>query len=268
MSQGEPERSKSESTERSHCLPFKPRLALASLSGEADAAWAAAGADLAGAAFIGGIALDEPSRAAAGKLVDRDRKEFLPDDPLAFINEQLSALDDVPIQPGVNVRATSLEPIRQAAGICGDHDAILEINAHCRQPELCEVGCGETLLADTDRLTNYVEAAASEGATVSVKVRTEVPGVDLPTVATRIEDAGADVIHVDAMDSEAVIRDVAAAADLFVIANNEVRDRETVQEYLGYGADAVSVGRPSREPTGAVMQRVAEAVTEWEVPVR
>jgi len=241
---------------------------LASLSGEADAEWAAAGADLAGAAFLGGIALDEPSRAAARKLVDRDRTEFLPDNPLAFIDNQLSALAEVPISSGFNVRSTTSEPIRKAAAICADHDAILEINAHCRQPELCEIGCGQTLLADSDRLTKYVEAAAAEGPTLSVKVRAEVPGVDLPTVTTQIEAAGADMIHIDAMDSEAVVRDVAAATDLFVVANNEVRDQETVAEYLSYGADAVSVGRPSREPSGAVMQRVAAAVENWEAPVR
>jgi len=48
------EQSTSDSTPGSDCLPFKPRLALASLSGEADADWAAAGADLAGAAFYRG----------------------------------------------------------------------------------------------------------------------------------------------------------------------------------------------------------------------
>jgi len=264
--------SRDRSTDRqrggSQCLPFEPRLALASLSGEADADWAAAAADLAGAAFLGGVALDEPSREAARALVDRDRREFLPDDPLAFITDQLTALDDVAIQPGVNVRATTVDPIREAASICAQHDAMLELNAHCRQPELREVGCGETLLADSDRLTKYIEAVDAEGPAVSVKVRAEVPGVDLPTVARRIETAGADVIHVDAMDSEAVIRDVVDATDLFVIANNEVRDRESVREYFDYGADAVSVGRPSREPTGPVLRRVASAVEEWEVPIQ
>jgi len=247
---------------------FEPRLALASLSGEADAAWAAAGADLAGAAFIGGIALDEPSRGAAQKLTERDRREFLPADPLAFIDEQLSALDDVPIRAGVNVRSTTVEPVREAAAICADYGAILEINAHCRQPELCAVGCGETLLADSGRLTTYVEAAAAEGPAVSVKLRAEVSDVDLPTVAQRIERAGADTIHVDAMDSEHVIKNVDEATGLFIIANNEVRDRQSVQEYLGYGADAVSVGRPSRDPDGPVMKRVANAVSAWEVPIR
>ncbi len=247
---------------------FEPRLALASLSGEADAAWATRGAALAGAAFLGGIAVDEPSRQAAEKLTERDRCEFLPADPLHFIDDQLSTLVDVPIRAGCNVRSTTVEPIRAAAAICAEHDAIVEINAHCRQPELCQVGCGETLLADTDRLVTYVEAAAAEGPAVSVKTRAEVPGVDLPAVAQRIERAGADVIHVDAMDSEQVIQAVDEATDLFIIANNEVRDRESVREYLDYGADAVSVGRPSREPEGPVMKRVADAVDAWEVPVQ
>ena len=44
---------------------FRPRVALASLSGEADAQWARAGAAHVGCAFLGGIALDESTRAAA-----------------------------------------------------------------------------------------------------------------------------------------------------------------------------------------------------------
>lgn len=237
---------------------FHPRLALASLSGKADAEWARRGADYAGAAFLGGIAIDEDSRAAARQLVERDRTEFLPDDPLAFVDRQLAALEDVPIQPAFNVRSTTPEPVAEAARICRDRDAYLEINAHCRQEELCAVGCGETLLRDRDRLASYVETAADAGATVGVKVRTEVTDVDLPAVARAIDDAGGSFVHVDAMDSESIVADVVDATDLFVIANNEVRDEESVREYVAYGADAVSVGRPSDDPV--VLERALEAV--------
>lgn len=240
-------------------VPFDPPVALASLSGDADAEWARAGAPYAGAAFLGGIALDEPSRAAARDLVARDRNEFLPDDPLAWIDNQLAALADVDLGAGVNVRATTPEPVREAAAACARRDAILEVNAHCRQDELCAVGCGETLLADTDRLRAYVAAASDAGATVSVKVRAGVDGVDLPATARAVADAGATILHVDAMDSEpAVGRVVDAAPALFVVANNEVRGEASVREYLGYGADAVSVGRPSTDPV--VLERVADAV--------
>ncbi|QLK26217.1 tRNA-dihydrouridine synthase [Natrinema zhouii] len=239
-------------------VPFAPPLALASLSGEADADWARAGADYAGAAFLGGIALDADSRAAARDLVERDRNEFLPADPLAFIDRELEALADVPIQPAFNVRSATVEPIAEAARVCRDRDAFLELNAHCRQDELCAVGCGETLLRDGDRLAGYVERAADTGATVGAKVRAEVPGVDLPALARTLERAGADFVHVDAMDSESVIADVVDATDLFVIANNGVRGDETVREYVEYGADAVSVGRPSDDPR--VLERVRSAV--------
>jgi TIM-barrel protein len=237
---------------------FEPRVALASLSGEADAAWARAGADYAGLAVLGGIALDGPTREAARKMVaDRDRTEFLPADPIGFIDDQLSALADDPIQAGFNVRTTTLDRLAAAAEVCRDHGALLELNAHCRQEEMCATGAGQSLLATPDRLSEQVETATETGATVSVKVRTEVPGVDLPAVAGAADDAGADVIHVDAMDSEAVVADVAAATDAFVIANNGVRGEESVREYAAYGADAVSVGRPSDDP--AVLSRVHAA---------
>jgi TIM-barrel protein len=240
-------------------LPFAPPLALASLSGQSDADWARAGAAYAGAAFLGGIALDPDSRAAARELVARGRTEFLPEDPLAFVDRELAALADVPVQPAVNVRSTTVDPVVEAARVCRSRDAYLEINAHCRQDELRAVGCGETLLKDRQRLAEYVARTAETGATVGAKVRAEVPGVDLPALARRLEDAGAAFVHVDAMDTESVIADVVDATDLFVIANNGVRDDATVREYVEYGADAVSVGRPSDDPD--VLERVHEAVT-------
>jgi len=241
--------------------PFEPRLALASLSGESDATWARAGSDHAGAAFLGGVALDDATRDAARALVARDRTEFLPPDPVAFVAAEFEALADAPLRPAVNVRTTTVDPLREVGEVCAAHDAILEVNAHCRQEEMCAVGAGETLLCDTDRLCEYVAVAAGTGATVSVKVRAEVPGVDLAETTRRVVDAGAAIVHVDAMDSERVVAEIADAADCFVVANNGVRDRATVREYLAYGADAVSVGRASDRP--AVLARVRSAVDEW-----
>lgn len=261
--------------------PFDPPLAAASLSGVADAEWARAVGDRVGCAFLGGVSLDTASRAAARDLVARDREEFLPADPIAFVEEQLASLADpgaaadYDLRLAVNLRSATPEPLREAARVCAEYDAIVEVNAHCRQPELCAVGCGESLLREPDRLREHVRAAAETGATVSVKVRAEVAGVDLPAVSVAVAEAGADVVHVDAMDSEAVVGDVVdalrgwaegdgtdAETDRpFVIANNEVRDRATVREYLEHGADAVSVGRPTAlDADGEVMDRVADAV--------
>ena len=248
-----------------------PFLVAASLSGAADANWARAAAPHVDAAVLGGIALDPASRAAARDLVARGRSEFLPDDPLAWIDRRLDALADARVRPGINVRSATVGPVREAAALCADRDAVCEVNAHCRQPELRAVGCGESLLRDRDRLADYVAAAAATGATTSVKVRAEVPGVDLVAVADAVAEAGADWLHVDAMDSEGVVADLTrendastggeARAGLTVIANNGVRGRETVAEYAAHGADAVSVGRPTEHPTE--LARVAEAVRAW-----
>lgn len=242
--------------------PFSPPVAAASLSGQSDAEWAKVAAPYVGCAFLGGIALDSRSRDAARTMLERDRDEFLPEDPIEFIETQLSMLQNEPISAGVNVRSATVDPVRKAAVACSTAGAILEVNAHCRQEEMCAIGCGERLLQDTDRLCEYVSAAAETGATVSVKVRTEVDGVDLPALAAALSAAGASVLHVDAMDSEHVVGAVTEAApDAFVVANNGVRDRKTAREYLDYGADAVSVGRPSDDP--ALLARVRRAVDEW-----
>jgi tRNA-dihydrouridine synthase len=126
---------------------------------------------------------------------------------------------------------------------------------------MCAAGAGESLLRDGDRLCEQVRVARDAGATVSVKLRAEVAGVDLRALAPRLVDAGASVLHVDAMDSEPVVGRVVDACDAFVLANNGVRDRETVREYLALGADAVSVGRPSDDPR--VLDRVRRATDEW-----
>jgi len=247
---------------------FRPRVALASLSGEADAQWARAGAAHVGCAFLGGIALDESTRAAARAMTDRDRSEFLPSDPIAFVDAQFGALADAPLRPAFNVRSATRAPVERAGAVCRDHDAVLELNAHCRQAEMCAAGAGEALLRDPDRLAEQVTAATDTGATVSVKVRAEVDGVDLPDLAVRIESAGADAVHVDAMDSESVVGAITDATDLFVVANNGVRGPVTAREYFEHGADAVSVGRASDDPdvlravrTAADDRRAREATT-------
>ena len=242
-------------------MTFEPRVALASLSGAADADWARRGAPYAGCAFLGGVALDGPTRGAARAMVEREREEFLPEEPLAFVEAQFRALADVPIRPAVNVRAAGPGPIREAGRLCEHHDAVLEVNAHCRQAEMCAAGAGESLLREPSRLAEQVRAASATGATTSVKLRAELAGVDLPALSRQLEAAGADAVHVDAMDTESVVAEVREACDLFLIANNGVRDRATVREYLGYGADAVSVGRPSDDPE--VLARVRAAVEEW-----
>lgn len=231
-------------------------LVLASESGVTDAAYANHRADAIDAVCLGGLAVDGPTRDAARAMVDRDRDEFLPPDPVAYVEDELAVLDDA-VAAAVNVRAAEAEALRRVAEVCADAGAAVEINAHCRQHEMIDRGCGHALLRDRDRLAELVAAAAATGATVGVKTRAEV--TDDAAVARRLAGAGADFVHVDCMDTPSAVDEVATAApELVLVANNGVRSAADARAYLDRGADAVSTARGGRDP--ARLDAIREAL--------
>ncbi|MDY6780345.1 MAG: dihydropyrimidine dehydrogenase, partial [Halobacteria archaeon] len=220
-------------------------VGLASEAGLTDADYVLRRSEWLDAAFIGGIHADGETREAALEMVDRGRDEFMYDDAFDFVRREFERLEDSEVVPGVNVRSSSPEPLTEMGRIVDRHDGLLEINAHCRQPEMVEAGCGHSLLRDTDELRRRISAAAESGATVGAKIRAEVDGVEIPEVTSAVECSG-DFLHIDCMDSPGVIDSVAHDTDLLVIANNGVRSREDVDDYLERGADMVSTARGAR----------------------
>ena len=80
---------------------------------------------------------------------------------------------------------------------------------------------------------------------VSVKIRANVPGVDILEVSRVIDRAGADFLHVDAMypgldtaDYDTV-QSICQETNLFVIGNNSIRNVESAQKMLAAGADGI-----------------------------
>ncbi|MFB6282467.1 MAG: tRNA-dihydrouridine synthase [Halobacteria archaeon] len=223
-------------------------LALASESGVTDADYVLERKEHLDAAFLGGLAVDEPTRRAAVRMVDRDRKEFTysDGDPIDLVSGWLSALETErkSVVPGVNVRATKFEPLRRVADIVNQYGAVLEINAHCRQSEMVSLGCGHGLLRDLDRLSYWVSRLTDTGVKVGVKTRVGV--VDDVEMAKTLEESGCSYLHVDCMDSPEVVDKVTSATDLFFIANNGVRSHEDARDYFERGADMVSTARGGR----------------------
>jgi TIM-barrel protein len=240
-----------------YATPKNP-IAVASMAGMTDSKFAS-GFKNAGLVILGGYNLDRPTNDAAQKELERGRTEFVSDKPLEFIKSELQATKGF-TTIAVNVRAASLGPFMEAANLAKDFGAILEINAHCRQPEMVGLGAGEALLKDIPRLTEYISEIKKTGVVLSVKTRANV--VNDVELAKVIEKAGADIIHIDAMHPQGVdlgvIKRIRNSTDLFIIGNNSITDFESAKEMFGRGADMVSVARAVRTNPRIIDQLVFE----------
>ncbi|MDD4496885.1 MAG: methanogenesis marker 9 domain-containing protein [Methanosarcinaceae archaeon] len=240
-------------------VSFKNPIALAPMAGIVDSEFASKYAGDAGLVVLGAFNLDEGSIAVASEMVARGRKEFISSEPLEFIKKEIRAVTTGSVV-AVNVRSTTLGPLVEAAKMVKEEGAILELNAHCRQPEMLEAGLGEALLHDLPRLTAWILAIKETGVVLSVKVRADV--VDDVKLARVIEKAGADIIHVDAMLNGFEGPDLAAILNyrdstrLFLIGNNSIRDFAGAKEAFSWGVNMVSVARGAMDDSGLVRELV------------
>lgn len=244
---------------------FRNPIALAPMAGTVDSAFANQYANNAGLVILGAFNLDKASIDVASALVARGRKEFISDEPMELIKEEIRAVTSGSAV-AVNIRSATLEPLIEAAKIVKEEGAILELNAHCRQPEMLEAGLGEALLHDLPRLSKWIRAIKETGVVLSVKVRANV--VDDIELARLIDKSGADIIHVDAglegfgTDLDAILN-YKDATRLFLIGNNSVKDFEAAKEMFTRGADMVSVARGVLENSGLI-QELVENVTSYQ----
>ncbi len=149
-----------------------------------------------GMAILGGFSADRASMNAARKVIKRGRKEFIFENPLEGIAKEVKLF--VKSSSGkfaINVRSATVDGYVGAADISRRYGGIIEINAHCRQPEFVEAGCGQWLMKHPELLEEIIREV-SEIAPVSVKIRN---GKNCVNVAKRAFKAGASLVHIDAM---------------------------------------------------------------------
>ena len=227
----------------------KTPVAIASMAGIVDAAYLLERADSIGLGFMGGYSIDGPTMEAAKAVTaDGDRKEFLPDDPVAELKAQMALMGTSDVIPGINLRGSSPESFSSIAKALGD-SVVYEIDAHCRQPAMVAAGCGEFYLKNPDKLAAAVRALKAGGVTVSVKIRAGVSEDDRK-LAEQLWRAGADILHIDLMDyGTAKIRQIRNSCPLVLIANNSINTFERMRDMLSHGADMVSLARQSNERT-------------------
>ncbi|MDO9518443.1 MAG: methanogenesis marker 9 domain-containing protein [Methanosarcinaceae archaeon] len=226
-------------------VTFKNPIALATMAGITDSAFANEHADRAGLVVIGSFNLDEKTNYAASKIVARGRDEFISDKPFEFLKDEIEGIKSDSVV-AVSVRSTTIEPLIEAAKIVKDAGAILELDAHCRQEEMVSIGVGEPLMHDIPRLVDWIGKIKETGVVLSVKIRANV--VNNVDLTRAIGSAGADILHVDAM-SEVLgadlraIRTIRDSTNMFLIGNNSITCFKDAKNMLARGANMISVAR-------------------------
>ena len=200
---------------------------------------------------IGGYNLDKKTIDAGKKIIQRGRPEFdIEEENIVSCiqNEAVIIKNSWNGLVSANLRSTSPEKIIQISKL--PEIDVVEINAHCRQPEMTDIGCGQALLYETERLYDYTKNVVDNAdSKVSVKIRANVEKVDDMEVSKVIQEAGADFLHLDAMkpgydhaDYE-LIKSIKENTEIFLIGNNSVRDLESARKMISAGADGISIAR-------------------------
>lgn len=202
-------------------------------------------------ATLGGYSLDQTTIDASKKIIERGRAEFdFPlDEIFTHIENEANSIKKVhkSVKVSANVRATATQPIIDAGNI--KNLDIVEINCHCRQKEIVDIGCGQKMLIRKD-LGNFIsEVVDNVDSEVSVKIRANVEGTDTLKLAGLIEDSGADYLHVDAMKKgvfEAdwkLLTEISNNVNIKVIGNNSVNSPGNLQKMIDTGVDGFSIAR-------------------------
>ena len=202
-------------------------------------------------ATLGGYSLDQATIDASKKIIERGRREFdFPlDEIFTHIENEANSIKKVHknVKVSANVRATTPQPIIEAGNI-KDLD-IVEINCHCRQKEITDIGCGQEMLIRNDLADFISEVVDNVSSEVSVKIRANVEGTDTLKLAGLIEESGADYLHIDAMKKgvfEAdweLLTEISNNVNIKVIGNNSVNSQVNLQKMIETGVDGFSIAR-------------------------
>ncbi|MDR0438678.1 MAG: methanogenesis marker 9 domain-containing protein [Methanocalculaceae archaeon] len=236
----------------------KTPIALASMAGITNAGYAIERAAHVGTVFIGGFSLDASTQEASRKMIETGRTEFSGD--FDQIATELAMLEEIDVVVGLNLRGSTPEAYVSASHQFGN-DVIYEIDAHCHQQPMIDAHCGEYLLHNVDALCAIVRALHAEGVCVSVKIRAGV--VDDRLLARKLWAAGADILHIDLMDSGYTrIRQIRNSCPLIIIANNNINAPNKMMDMFSHGADMVSLARSANVATLQLLDRYIRTISD------
>ena len=237
---------------------IQPLIAQSAIAGIANRKFCQKMLDLgAGMVTLGGFPADRLNYKASLKMEERGRMEYVP--PVNesefsewFIQNLVLHKRKKNQRTAVNLRIVTSDQITEKwlKSLDGIID-FLELNAHCRQKEVLQIGGGESLLKDLKKLNQLLAniSRSLQKTKLGIKIRGCSVG-DKDALIKILEKHQVNFIHIDSMLKGKNIADIqllrsyCSSTDIPVIGNNSVRCIEDVKRMLEVGAIAVSVARP------------------------
>ena len=243
---------------KSKSLQINPPIIQSAISGIANKEFCQKLLDYgAGMVTLGGYSIDKSSIKATKNIRKRGRKEFL--FPQEHKNLENWIIRNLNLQKGnkqqiiaANVRLVELDELSRIwlSNLDNLVDYI-ELNAHCRQIEILEMGGGQNIIQNLISLEELIKSIQTilRPNKLGIKIR----GLSINNVeelTNLLETYGLSYIHVDCMipgrnkvDLQ-IIEKLVTTTNIPIIGNNSVRTIENVLEILELGAVAVSLARP------------------------
>ncbi|AEF95820.1 MJ0144 family RNA dihydrouridine synthase-like protein [Methanotorris igneus] len=204
-----------------------------------------------GIVTIGAYSLDKDSLNASREIVKRGREEFIYnlDDFGDIIRDEIKKARESNALVSVNVRFKNLEESLERLKIISKHADIIELNCHCRQKEITNLGIGQELLKNKELLRSYLIGMADLNVPIFLKVRANFVGLEELIETLNYTRDYFDGIHIDCFnpgkdyaDLE-VLKEISKNfSDKIIIGNNSVKSIEDAKNMLRY-ANFVSVAR-------------------------
>lgn len=215
------------------------KVVLAPMAGITDGDFCRKFKDLFAIVTIGGYNLDSATYKASRDIEKRGRKEFSInlEEFNSYIIEQIKKARESNALVSVNVRFVDIDEAYDKLLTIAKHADIIELNCHCRQPEITSLGIGQELMKNKNLLKEFLTKMKELNKPIFLKIRLNcIPLKELIDNLNYVRDYF-DGLHVDCfypgkpyadMDSLKILAE--EFNDKIIIGNNSIDSIEKLRK--------------------------------------
>ncbi len=231
------------------------KIVLAPMAGITDGKFCRKYKNLFGIVSIGAYYLDYDTQLASEKIVKRGRREFIYNlgEFGKYIQKEINEAKRSGALVSVNIRFKDISQAIPNIKIIGQYADIIELNCHCRQKEITELGIGQELLRkeNNDVLKEFLVSINELDLKIPIFLKVRANFVSSNELIANLNNVRKyfDGIHIDCYypnkdyaDLEYLKAVQTNFYDKIIVGNNSIKSIHDAEEMLGY-CDLVSVAR-------------------------